>query len=72
MAHMWFNLAAAGSNGDRHINNRELAADQLTPDELNEAQRLAREWDAAHPREPRNYLLEQFEEELLDALGVPR
>ena len=52
LAHTWFNLAAAGSNGDRHINNRELAADQLTPDELSEAQRLAREWDAAHPREP--------------------
>ena len=52
LAHMWFNLAAAGSNGDRHINNRKLAADQLTPDDLSEAQRLAREWDAAHPREP--------------------
>ena len=25
---------------------------QLTPDALNEAQRLSREWDAAHPREP--------------------
>jgi hypothetical protein len=34
--------------------------------------RFAREWDAAHPREPRNYLLEKFEEELLDALAVPR
>ena len=54
-AHMWFNLAAAGSTGeDREsaVENRDLAADQLTPDALNEAQRLAREWDAAHPREP--------------------
>jgi TPR repeat protein len=52
LAHMWFNLAAAGSNGDRHINNRDRAAEELTPDDLSEAQRLAREWDAAHPREP--------------------
>ena len=54
-AHMWFNLAAAGSTGerrDRHINNRDRAAGELTPDDLSEAQRLAREWDAAHPREP--------------------
>jgi len=34
------------------VKNRDLAADQLTPDALNEAQRLAREWAAAHPREP--------------------
>ncbi len=29
-----------------------LVADELTPDDLSDAQRLAREWDAAHPREP--------------------
>jgi len=32
--------------------NRGQAADELTPAALNETQRLAREWDAAHPREP--------------------
>ena len=25
---------------------------RITPDQIAEAQRLAREWDAAHPREP--------------------
>jgi hypothetical protein len=35
-------------------------------------ERRARERDAAHPREPRNYFLERVEEELLDALAVPR
>ncbi len=52
---MWFNLAASRSTGERRdesVNNRDRAAGQLTPDGLNEAQRLAREWDAAHPREP--------------------
>ena len=34
------------------VKGRDLAAGDLTPDGLNEAQRLAREWDAAHPREP--------------------
>ena len=53
--HMWFNLAASRSTGEdreRAVRGRDLAADELTPDALNEAQRLAREWDAAHPREP--------------------
>jgi hypothetical protein len=53
--YMWFNLAASRSTGERRdesVNNRDRAAGQLTPDGLNEAQRLAREWDAAHPREP--------------------
>ena len=54
-AHMWFNLAASRSTGelrDNIVSNRDRVADQLTPDGLNEAQRLAREWDAAHPRDP--------------------
>ena len=52
-AHMWCNLAASRTTGvqrERAGENRDLAADELTPDALNEAQRLAREWDAAHPR----------------------
>ena len=55
LAHMWLNLGASRETGKARedaVKNRDLAADQLTPDELNEAQRLAREWDAAHPREP--------------------
>jgi TPR repeat protein len=54
-AHLWFNLSVARSTGEtreRAVRGRDLAAGQLTPAALNEAQRLAREWDAAHPREP--------------------
>ena len=34
------------------VKNRDLIAEDLTPGDLSEAQRLAREWDAAHPRDP--------------------
>jgi TPR repeat protein len=54
-AHMWFNLAASRSTGEVRegsVGLRDQIAEDLTPDALNEAQRLAREWDAAHPREP--------------------
>ena len=54
-AHMWFNLAASRSTGEdreRAVRGRDLAAGDLTPDGLSDAQRLAREWDAAHTREP--------------------
>ena len=50
---MWYNLAASQLTGEERedtVANRDLAASQLTPAALNEAQRLAREWDAAHPR----------------------
>ena len=52
-AHMWFNLAASRSTGeDREtmVKARDDVADQMT--QTAEAQRLAREWDAAHPLEP--------------------
>ena len=52
-AHMWFNLAASrltGEERERAVNNRDLAAGLMIPDQLSEAQRLAREWDGAHPR----------------------
>ena len=60
-AHMWFNLAASGRSGNTPVSNdfrddavrhRDLLEDRMTPDDRSEAQRLAREWDAAHPREP--------------------
>ena len=54
-AHMWFNLAASRSTDELReeaVVNRDLAASELTPDDLSEAQRLAREWNAAPPREP--------------------
>ena len=43
LAHMWFNLSAAQGNGDA-VKNRDIAAGLMTPDQLAEAQRLAREW----------------------------
>jgi len=54
-AHMWFNLAAAQSSGedrDRRVRNRDNAAAKMTAEQVAEAQRRAREWNEAHPREP--------------------
>ena len=51
-AHMWFNLAASRLTGEPRENavrRRDDVAGRMTPDDLSEAQRLAREWDAAHP-----------------------
>ena len=48
---MWFNLAAsrgAGETRENAIQARDATASDLPPDDLSEAQRLAREWDAAH------------------------
>ena len=54
-AHTWFNLAAARASGEnraRYENARDLIAEQMTSAQIAAAQRRAREWDAAHPREP--------------------
>ena len=54
-AHMWYNLAASRSTGEKRENAvkfRDQVANRLTPEDRSEAQRRAREWDAAHPREP--------------------
>ena len=54
-AHMWFNLAASRSTGEereRAVRSRDQVAEYLPPEQTAEAQRLARAWDAAHPREP--------------------
>ena len=54
-AYTWFSLAASGASGnllDPCVNLRDRAAERLTPDQLAEADRWVREWDAAHPREP--------------------
>jgi len=42
-AHMWLNLAAASGNSDAG-KYRDLAARIMTPEQIAEAQRLAREW----------------------------
>ena len=52
-AHMWFNLAArfqSGSRGDAGTHRAQIE-NRLSPAQLVEAQRLAREWDEAHPRD---------------------
>ena len=47
-AHMWLNLAAA--QGDEQAAEfRDIVAAKMTPAKIEEAQRLAREWLAAHP-----------------------
>ena len=54
-AHMWFNLAASRSTGEVRedaVERRDQIAYEMTPDQLAEAQRLARDWDAAHPWRP--------------------
>ncbi len=49
LAYMWFNLAAAsGSNSGQE--NREIVAERMTPDQIAEAQRMARDWMAEHPQ----------------------
>ena len=54
-AHMWCNLAASRSPGeDREsaVSARDGARARMTAEQVVEAQRLAREWNAAHPPEP--------------------
>ena len=48
-AHKWYNLAAARATDDRepYVKVRDLLAKSMTPAQLAEAQRLAREWQAA-------------------------
>jgi hypothetical protein len=42
-AHMWFNLAAAAGHAGA-LKNRVIAEGKMTPDQIAEAQRMAREW----------------------------
>jgi len=55
LAHMWFNLSASSNRGDqslqaaaatneRRIQARDEVARKMTPDQIAEAQRRAREW----------------------------
>ena len=43
LAHMWYNLAAAQDAGVA-AKNRDRVAAKMTPAQIAEAQRLAREW----------------------------
>ena len=55
-AHMWFNLAASrtptGALRESAVQGRDFVAGRMNPTQLAEAERLASEWTAAHPREP--------------------
>ena len=42
-AHMWFSLSAAQGNQDA-VKDRDRAAGNMTPAQIAEAQKLAREW----------------------------
>ncbi len=47
-AHMWFILAASrfppGEDRDKAVENRDIVAKRMTPAQISEAQKLAREW----------------------------
>jgi TPR repeat protein len=47
LAYMWLSLAAV--NEPDAVGERDLAASQMTPDEIAEAQRLARDWKPTTP-----------------------
>ena len=51
-AHMWFNLAASRATIQQlhalAVTARDTVVARMTPVDLSEAQRLAREWHAAH------------------------
>ena len=54
-AHMWFNLAASRLTGyerDQAVEARDSLTPLMSRDLIDEAQRRAREWEAAHPRNP--------------------
>ena len=45
-------LPSTGEARDLSVKNRDIFAAKMTPEQIAEAERLAREWDAAHPRGP--------------------
>lgn len=49
-AHMWFNLAAIDPRLATAVRNRDFTAKRMTPFQVLEAQRRARDWIAAHPK----------------------
>ena len=64
LAHMWFNLAAALPRDmvnraaakwivENAAKNRDIVAEKMTPAQVAEAQRLAREWLEKHQAEKR-------------------
>jgi TPR repeat protein len=46
-AHMWFNIAATAGDKDS-VKNRDIAASKMTPQQIEQAQRMARECMASN------------------------
>jgi TPR repeat protein len=51
-AHMWFSLSAAQGEQSA-VKGLEMAEQRMTPAQIDEAQKLARDWKAATQRPPR-------------------
>ena len=49
LAHMWLSLAAAKGH-KKGSNARDIVAKRMTPAQIAEAQKLARDWWAKHPK----------------------
>lgn len=47
-AYMWFDITGTGH--EHAIHNRDSVAEELTPEQIEEGRRLAREWRAARPQ----------------------
>jgi hypothetical protein len=47
LSHMWFNLSAANGNKNGQ-KNRDIVEKRMTPSQIEDAQRLAREWLEKH------------------------
>jgi uncharacterized protein len=52
-AHMWLSLAAATSGFNEAVRNRDIVAKRMTPAQIAEAQKLAREWKPTSTSAPR-------------------
>ena len=71
---MWHNLVASRTTGEQRdsaVEARDRVAGLMIPTQIAEAQRLAREWDTAHPRGPRDPFLLELEK-IRDVLGGGR
>jgi hypothetical protein len=49
LSHMWFNLSAANGNKNGQ-KNRDIVEKRMTPSQIEDAQRLAREWLEKHSK----------------------
>jgi len=52
-SHMWFNIAVKNGSDDGSMEKDELE-ENMAPEQIAEAKKLAREWMKKHPQKPRN------------------